>query len=733
MINKKNSLYKILSIMIVFVIVVIMFIYSVYNYTVTKSSLIKELKYNSDTAILQLKNVVAPFIESYSITEYEKIINSYMGYKDIFAIIIEDYKMSEITGNKALFITGKIRNKDWEVINYKPSEESKKAFKRIFYSKSQDIVNSKGIKIGKIYIYSSTHFVNFKLEKIVVHSIVITLLISLLLILALYYILRTFVLKPISDIIGSIKNKDKNAIPIKDLVEFNSLEVSLLSNSINIMLKEIRTSRKNLEELNIKLQNTSNKYQKLMNLSSDMIFITDFDENLLEYSEQVPLKLGYSKEEMKTLKTTDWDKKLTAYENKTLKKKLSNNPVTFETIHTRRDGTTYIAEVSAVKITFDNKDAIYASARDITQRKESEKLIKEQKEEFETIFNYSKDGIAILDLETKFLKFNEAYLNMTGFSKEELLKKSSLDLTAAEDKERTLAVLEEVLKEGSVRNFEKAYLLEDNKRIYVNMSISLLPDKKRFLIVAKDTSSLKLMQEQARLASMGEMVGNIAHQWRQPLSVITTSVSGLKLKSELDCLEKNDISECADSVVTQANYLSKTIDNFRDFIKGDKSYRRISIKETLENTLILLEASLNNNYIKRVIRINDDLEINGNKNELTEGFINIINNSKDVLKQNVKDEDDRLLFIETKKLDENSLELKILDSGGGIDDSIIDRIFEPYFSTKHQSQGTGLGLSMADKIIRNRHKASISVHNEIFKYKNKEYKGACFIIIFKVS
>ena len=730
MISQKNSLYKVLSIMIVLVITVTMLIFSSYNYISVKNSQIEDLKHNNNTVISQLKSVVAPFIESYSITEYEKIINSYMGYKDIFAIVIEDYKMSEIIGKKTLFSTGKIRNKNWKIEPYQASFENEKLLRDSYYSTHASILNSKGVEIGKIHVYSSNHFINSELESFVVNSLLITILISLLLIFSLYFILRIYVLKPISNIISSIHQKDKTGIPRNKLAEFSSLEVSDLSHSINVMINSIRESRDELEELNDKLQLTLSKYQKLMNLSSDMVFLMDFDGKLLECSNQVPIQLGYSEDEMKKLNIFEWDKNISPEEYNCIKERVFGKPFTFETIHTRKDGSTYYAEVSAVKITVDGKECIYASARDISQRKEAEKLIKEQKEEFETIFNYSKDGIAILDLDSNFLNFNEAYLNMTGYTREELLTKSCIGLTSAEDIERTKEALNQVIESGSIKNFEKTCILKNDKRIHVNMSISLLPDKKRFLIVTKDTSSLKIIQEQARLASMGEMIGNIAHQWRQPLSVITTSVSGLRLKSELNCLEKNDIDECTDNVIIQANYLSKTIDNFRDFIKGDKSYRRTSIKETLENTLSLLEASLNNNYIKRVIDIEDDIEINGNKNELTEGFINIINNSKDVLKSNIKDEDDRLLFIKTKKLDEDRLELKILDSGGGIDEKIMNRIFEPYFSTKHQTQGTGLGLSMADKIIRNRHKADISVYNEEFEYNGKNYKGACFLITF---
>ena len=188
---------------------------------------------------------------------------------------------------------------------------------------------------------------------------------------------------------------------------------------------------------------------------------------------------------------------------------------------------------------------------------------------------------------------------------------------------------------------------------------------------------------------MGEMIGNIAHQWRQPLSVISTGATGMKMQKEYGALDDKTFNDTCDSINENVQYLSKTIDDFRNFIKGDVSFKVVNIHEILDDTLNLLRASLSNNYINLVLSIDDDLQINANKNELQQALINIINNAKD-----------------------NSLELKIYDNGGGIPLEIIDRIFEPYFTTKHQSHGTGLGLAMSHKIIAQRHHQTIFVYND---------------------
>lgn len=266
---------------------------------------------------------------------------------------------------------------------------------------------------------------------------------------------------------------------------------------------------------------------------------------------------------------------------------------------------------------------------------------------------------------------------------------------------------------------ERGKLQEYNKNLEVKVNQE----------VEKNLQKEQLLAQQTKMASMGEMLGNIAHQWRQPLSIITTSASGLEVKSDFHEIKKEDIREFTKIIVNQAEYLSKTIDDFRNFIKGDLKYSDLSLKEVVQSSISLVKASLDDNHIVLVSQIDDDMDIYGNKNELSQALINIVNNAKDSLKS-LNETKERLLFISTKKLDENSIELKILDSGGGIPPNVINRIFEPYFTTKHQSVGTGIGLSMVDKIIRKRHKGTIEVSNEEFQYKGKSLEGACFKIRF---
>ncbi|WP_321313775.1 CheR family methyltransferase [Halarcobacter sp.] len=499
---------------------------------------------------------------------------------------------------------------------------------------------------------------------------------------------------------------------------------------------EIKVINRNLEEKNKTLTNALKLFENTFEQAAVGIAHVSLNGDWLKVNQKLCDILSYTKEELLDLTfqdityPDDLDRDL-EYVNQLLTGEIENYSLNKR--YYKKDKSIVWINLTASLVRKTNKepDFFIAVIEDISLQKEYQEKLKSQKEEFETIFNFSHDSITIVDLKTNFLKFNKAFLEMTGYTEDELITKSCNDLTAPEDISKNQGAMEQAILTGHANNIEKSCLTKDNKMITVNMSASLLPDKDKILLSLKDISSIKIMEQQSRLASMGEMIGNIAHQWRQPLSVITTSISGLKLKSDLTGLKEEDIDECEENIIKQANYLSTTIDNFRNFLKGEKFITQISIKNVIKNSLSLIEASLHNNYINLFLDLEDDLKIDGNINELSEALINILNNSKDILKNEIKDENDRLIFITTKKVDINSLELKILDSGGGINSSIIDKIFEPYFTTKHQYQGTGLGLSISHKIITQRYHGEIKASNHKFNHNGKDYKGACFTIIFK--
>ncbi len=284
----------------------------------------------------------------------------------------------------------------------------------------------------------------------------------------------------------------------------------------------------------------------------------------------------------------------------------------------------------------------------------------------------------------------------------------------------TLAIL---LSNIIKKIFEKYNVEIDNKNNYLE-KLNLSLEDRITKEVKKSQEKDSLIFQQSKMASMGEMIGNISHQWRQPLSVISTGVTGMKFQKQYNLLEDDMFFKTCDTINENAQYLSQTIDDFRNYIKNERNKKYFFIKDTIENLLKLLDGSIKNNNINIILDINETASIEGYPNELIQCLLNIVNNAKDALKDI---EDNKYLFISVKE-DKKDVKIIVKDNGNGIPQAIITKIFEPYFTTKHQSQGTGLGLSMTYNMITKGMQGSIDVKNTTYIYENKNYSGAKFTI-----
>ena len=239
----------------------------------------------------------------------------------------------------------------------------------------------------------------------------------------------------------------------------------------------------------------------------------------------------------------------------------------------------------------------------------------------------------------------------------------------------------------------------------------------------------KILAQQSKMAAMGDMLANIAHQWRQPLSIISTSATYVKLQKQMNISSDEEIISNMDVINNSAQYLSKTIDDFMNFFKPQKNDTKFLIADVIEKTLKLINSKFITEDIEIIQNI-ENYELYSVENELIQVLINILNNARDILllKENKK----RLIFINTYKID-NNIYIDIKDNAGGIDDNIIDRIFEPYFTTKHQLEGTGIGLYMSLEIVTKHLNGILSVENVEYKYNDILCKGAKFTIKVEVD
>ncbi|AXH10851.1 hypothetical protein CP960_08975 [Malaciobacter halophilus] len=265
--------------------------------------------------------------------------------------------------------------------------------------------------------------------------------------------------------------------------------------------------------------------------------------------------------------------------------------------------------------------------------------------------------------------------------------------------------------------------------ILVKKESIFFENKKSLIISIFDLTELKqkekLILEQSKLVSMGEMIGNIAHQWRQPLTAITTAASSLKLRKELGDFTDEVLNESVEAIMRNSKFLSQTIDDFKNYLKDTKQKEQFNIKDLFEQSLSLIRPALENSFIENRVNIEHDIFIKSYFNELNQAMLNILNNAKDALIDSQIEQ--KIVFLKAY-MQEDEVVIEIKDTAGGIKEEILNSIFEPYFTTKHQSQGTGLGLYMTYKIITESLNGSIEAQNVSFTYNNSMHKGAKFII-----
>ena len=324
-----------------------------------------------------------------------------------------------------------------------------------------------------------------------------------------------------------------------------------------------------------------------------------------------------------------------------------------------------------------------------------------------SVVDCNKIAIELFNKQMKYELINKSF--------DDLINNKNSDIFNEKEPFETNLTREDGSEFSAIINIKNTSL---NNQIFQIVTIANIEDLKR---------KENLMAEQSKLAAMGEMLGNIAHQWRQPLNIISMSSSNLKLKNDIGELNSSTLRESLSLILKTINHLSDTIETFNDFLKTDKEKSIFNVNDNIKNSISLVDNFFKNFNIDIVLELDDDVFLNNLANEFSQAFINILNNAKDAIVLNLKDNESGLIKIKTKKID-NFIEILVLDNALGVDKDILNKIFEPYFTTKHKYQGTGLGLYMTRKIINSSMGGEISVQNKKFTHNKKEYKGAEFKI-----
>lgn len=363
------------------------------------------------------------------------------------------------------------------------------------------------------------------------------------------------------------------------------------------------------------------------------------------------------------------------------------------------------------------------------------KRIQEHQKEIETLNSrleeaqhIAKVGSWSFDIVNKELEWSSELYNIFEIDKKfNPSYKSCLNLIHPDDRITVDKAYKESLKNNRPYEVTHRILMDDKRVKWLHQRYKTVFDKNnkplQSIGTVQDITELKekdlMLQEQTKMAALGEMLANIAHQWRQPLSVISSAASGLELKYDMDDLDKEDLYALTETIYNQTKYLSNTIDTFRKFIKNEKETKDIVLQEEIIQAKSIISSVLKNEHIKLMDNIDYEhpLTVHMTTGELPQVLINIINNAKDIiLEKNIQN---GRIKLDLQK-QEDKITVTVEDNGGGIPQEVLPHIFEPYFTTKHKSRGTGLGLHMSYKIITE------SLNGKI--YAKNTQQGAKFFI-----
>jgi PAS domain S-box-containing protein len=356
------------------------------------------------------------------------------------------------------------------------------------------------------------------------------------------------------------------------------------------------------------------------------------------------------------------------------------------------------------------------------------KKLQQSIDNFSELLNITQEAIIIFDEKQNIINVNESAREIFNYGQKSFVGKNIFEFVPKDEIPKVISGL----SKNKVSPYElNLYKADGTLFPALASGGNIVRNEKSYRVTTiVDLTNLKEKEmqllQQSRLALLGEMIGNIAHQWRQPLSLITTTISALEFKQEYSGITKDDITKANETILNAANYLSQTIDNFRNFANQKQLSEEFIVATTIHLAVDIVKASYNNNFITLDINLDETIKYCGNKNLLSQVILNILENAKDALVANISENKIVLLSL---KLENDFIVISIKDNGGGISEEIKEKIFDPYFTTKHQSQGTGLGLYMSTQIIQQHFNGTL----EVFNTKDQNGYGALFIISFPIQ
>jgi PAS domain S-box-containing protein len=437
----------------------------------------------------------------------------------------------------------------------------------------------------------------------------------------------------------------------------------------------------------------------------------------------------------------------------------------------RKDGSAYPVETRLARMMFNDSEHLVALAIDMTEYVDLKKALDEEKQMFKDLFRLSIDSAMLLK-EGRVVEVNEATLALYGMSKEEILQKTFSELSptmqpdgiSSEMKaQKMLTACEE---SGSCR-FEWVHSDKGGRTFWADVALTRLQKKGETLIyavlrditqrkenemmivnqqnqlantnnilnqryeeelrlrqeleyyknqleeqvafeVAKNREKDRLLHNQSKNIQMGEMLSMIAHQWRQPLNAISASAIAVSMKHELDSLTPQALMEHLEFVKTHTQKMSVTINDFMDFFKPEHDKQLFEIADLINEIESLIGAQLKSRGVTLCFDCDPAVRIYGYRKELSHVLINLIANARDAYE--TTDSEEKRIDISIVS-DREQWVIGVEDYAGGIPTEHLEKVFNPYFTTKEQSKGTGIGLYMSQRIIQEVYQGNMGVAN----------------------
>lgn len=410
------------------------------------------------------------------------------------------------------------------------------------------------------------------------------------------------------------------------------------------------------------------------------------------------------------------------------------NPTIYHKVSMQKNNKNYIFHVYAKKLYFDELNRSLIIFNDITDLTAYQEKLLDSERNLKRSHKLSKMGYWEFDIKNYRGRWSEMLFEIFELSpnKDMITPDTYFEYIFEEDMEKAKNVLNDTIKHNKVYKLDYRIKTKNNHVKYIYEEADLEFDKNgkpiKLFGYAMDITEKSLIQEQlvknneimlmqSRQAAMGEMINLIAHQWRQPLTVISMDMNNIEVSIQLgEEISNQELEKYVHSVNDEVKHLTQTIDDFRDYFKPNKEKQKKEISYIIDGAKKIIASSLKNNNIEFIVQLENDYTLYTYPNEVLQVLLNIINNAKDVLKdKNISNAKITLSIFK----EENNFIIKICDNGGGIPKDAIDKIGTQYFTTKGD-KGTGLGLYMSKKVVEEHLNGSLS-------WKNIS-DGACFII-----